>query len=29
MYAELLLCENALAGAVVYDAETQLMRPVR
>ena len=29
MYAELLLCENALAGAVVYDSETQLMRPVR
>ena len=29
MYAELLLCDNALAGAVVYDAETQLMRPVR
>ena len=28
-YAELLLCENALAGAVVYDSETQLMRPVR
>ena len=29
LYAELLLCENALAGAVVYDTETQLMRPVR
>lgn len=29
LYAELLLCENALAGAVIYDAETQLMRPVR
>lgn len=29
LYAELLLCENALAGAVVYDSETQLMRPVR
>lgn len=28
-YAELLLCGNALAGAVVYDSETQLMRPVR
>lgn len=28
-YAELLLCENALAGAVIYDSETQLMRPVR
>lgn len=29
IYAELLLCENALAGAVIYDPETQLMRPVR
>ena len=29
MYAELLLCDNALAGAVVYDSETQLMYPVR
>lgn len=29
LYAELLLCDNALAGAVVYDSETQLMRPVR
>ena len=28
VYAELWLCGDALAGAVVYDAETQLMRPV-
>lgn len=28
LYAELWLCGETLAGAVIYDAETQLMRPV-
>jgi hypothetical protein len=28
-YAELLLCGDVLAGAQVYDAATQIMRPVR
>lgn len=28
-YAELLLCGDALCGAQIYDAETQIMRPVR
>lgn len=28
VYAELWLCGDALTGAVIYDAETQLMRPV-
>lgn len=29
LYAELLLCGDALAGAQVYDAQTQVMRSVR
>lgn len=29
LYAELYLCENALCGAQIYDAETGIMRVVR
>lgn len=29
LYAELWLCGDALCAALIYDAETQIMRPVR